>query len=81
VGAAGVAVVVWTGWVAVVLIVVDWTCVVGLGIPKNLTVVGAKGVAPCNRTISDSDVYFGLFVLTFAITSLAACWFWFVDLW
>jgi hypothetical protein len=47
VGAAGVAVVVWAGWVVVVLIVVGWTCVVGLGIPKNLTVVGAKGVAPC----------------------------------
>jgi hypothetical protein len=40
VGAAGVAVVVWAGRVVVVLIVV------GLGIPKNLTVVGAKGVAP-----------------------------------
>jgi hypothetical protein len=41
---AVVAVVVWAACVVVVLIVV---CVMGLGIPRNLTVVAAKGVTPC----------------------------------
>jgi hypothetical protein len=53
-------VVVWAGWVVVVLIVVGWVCLVGLGIPKNLTVVDAKGVAPC----------IGLFLIP---TSISVC--------
>jgi hypothetical protein len=44
VGVAGVAVVVWAACVVVVLIVV---CVMGLSIPRNLTVVAAKWVTPC----------------------------------